>query len=413
MKISRRSRSIASFALAFAALVLSACVTVVEQRPGQVPPPPRVALVPSVEGMPLDHARVELERAGYHLGRVSKERDRHAPPGSVLWQDPEPHTRATKGTHVDVVIAVKRRPDVTPPPYFPELTSVPELRGLALRQARRALKRAELRLGNVTEDHARSAPPGTIIWQGPAPSRQVKPGSMVNVVIARAKPNHPAPTTSVPKLRGLSLDEARTRLRQGELRLGQVAEKADNKARNGTVIEQNPRPRQEVRPGTTVDVVVTRHQPNRPIPKTTVPTLRGLSLDEARSRLRQANLHLGQITKTANDNARRGTIVAQTPKPRQAVPRDSLVDVVIVGGQQDRPIAKTTVPKLRGLSLKKARAKLKKAQLRLGEVAEQVDDMARSGTVIAQTPEPKHQVRPGTAVDLVLAAAKAIKQPSR
>ena len=408
MGTSRRSRTITGFALAFAAAALSACVTVVERRPGHVPPQPRVHLVPTVEGLALNHARAELEESGYRLGRVTKERDRHAPPGSVLWQNPEPQTRAPRGTPVDVAIAAKRPPR----PSLPNLTSVPELRGLELRQARRTLKRADLRLGEVTEDHARTAPPGTVIWQGPSPARRVKPGSVVNVVIARARPNQPINKTTVPKLRGLSIDEARDRLRRAELRLGQVTKKPDNNARRGTVIAQDPKPRRELRPGSEVDLVIVGGRQDRPVAKTTVPKLRGLSIDEARDRLRRAELRLGQVTKQADNNARSGTVIAQHPKPRGKVRPGSMVDITIVGGQQDRPIARTTVPKLRGLPLKKARAKLKKARLRLGEVAVQVDGNARSGTIIAQTPAPKRQVRPGTAVDLVVAAAESNDQRS-
>jgi beta-lactam-binding protein with PASTA domain len=191
MRTSRGSRTIAGFALAFAVVALSACVSVVDHRPGLAPPQPQVHLVPTVEGLTLRDARAELEEAGYRLGRVTKERHRHAPPGSVLWQDPEPQTPARRGTHVDVVIAAKRPPR----PNVPDLTSVPELRGLELRQARRALRRADLRLGDVTEDRARNAPPGTVIWQGPAPTRRVEPGSVVNVVVARAKPNQPIAKT--------------------------------------------------------------------------------------------------------------------------------------------------------------------------------------------------------------------------
>ena len=111
---SRWTQATTWFAFLLVAAALSACVTVVEQQRPHVQPQPQVHLVPSVEGLALDRARAKLEHAGYRLGHVAKERDRYAPPRSVLWQDPEPYTRAPRGSHVDVVIAARARPAPRP-----------------------------------------------------------------------------------------------------------------------------------------------------------------------------------------------------------------------------------------------------------------------------------------------------------
>ena len=346
----------------------------------------------------LRDARAELEEAGYRLGRVTKERHRHAPPGSVLWQDPEPQTRARRGTPVDIVIAAKRPPR----PNLPDLTSVPELRGLELRQARRALRRADLRLGDITEDHARNAPPGTVIWQGPAPTRRVEPGSVVNVVVARAKPGQPIAKTTVPRLRGLGLDEARDRLRQADLRLGQVTKKADNNARRGTVVAQDPKPRRKVRPGSEVDLVIVGGRQDPPIAKTTVPKLRGLPLDKARAKLKKAQLRLGEVAEQVDDNARSGTIIAQTPAPKRQVRPGTAVDLVVATAEANDQPSGIEVPDLRGKNAKAATDLLERSGLRVGEVRIQPKGKGRPGSILKQRPKPGSMVERGTTVDLVV-----------
>ncbi|MDH3912047.1 MAG: PASTA domain-containing protein, partial [Rhodospirillales bacterium] len=403
---SRWTQATTWVAFLLVAAVLSACVTVVEQQRPHVQPQPQVSLVPSVEGMALDRARAKLEHAGYRLGDVAKERDRYAPPRSVLWQDPEPYTRAPRGSRVDLVIAARARPDAPPPP---DLTSVPELHGLRLKKVRRALRRADLRLGEVTERFTDRAPAGTVIRQRPPATRRVEPGSAIDIVIARAEANQPLAGANVPKLRGLPLEQARAKLRQAQLHLGQVTERADANARRGTVIGQQPAPRTQVRPGTAVDLVIAGRQPNQPVAGANVPKLRGLPLEQARAELRQAQLRLGQVTERADANARRGTVIGQQPAPRTQVRPGTAVDLVIAGRQPNQPVAGANVPKLRGLPLEKARAKLKQAQLRVGQVTESANANAPKGIVIGQQPAPRTQVRPGTAVDLVIAG----RQPNQ
>ncbi len=396
---SRWTRAPTWFAILLVAVALSACITVVEQQRPYVQPQPQVPLVPSIEGLALDRARAELEHAGYRLGHVAKERDRYAPPRSVLWQDPEPYTRAPRGSRVDVVIAARALPDAAPPP---DLTSVPELHGLRLKKVRRELRRADLRLGEVTERFTNRAPAGTVIRQRPSATRRVEPGSTVNIVIARAEANQPVAGAKVPKLRGLPLQKARARLDQAQLRLGQVTERADNNARRGTVIGQQPAPRTQVRPGTAVDLVIAGRQPNQPVAGAKVPKLRGLSLKQAGARLKQAQLRLGQVTEKADGNARRGTVIGQEPAPKRQVKPGTAVDVVVAGASQEQQPNAVEVPDLVGKNVRIVGALLERSGLKLGTIRKEKEGNGKRNTVLVQTPQPGTMVRPGTAVDLVV-----------
>jgi hypothetical protein len=79
------------------------------------------------------------------------------------------------------------------------------------------------------------------------------------------------------------------------------------------------------------------------------------------------------------------------------------------GGNNAPPSATTTtrcrVPKLKGLTLKKAKARLKKAHCRLGKVTKR-RSRVRKGRVIAQKPKPRAVRRKGARVNVVLSRGR-------
>jgi serine/threonine-protein kinase len=84
---------------------------------------------------------------------------------------------------------------------------------------------------------------------------------------------------------------------------------------------------------------------------------------------------------------------------------------VIAADPPKQPAAGIGVPRLRGLPLKQARAELKQGRLRLGQVTKEVGRDAPRGTVLSQDPAPKRRVKPGTAVDVLVAGADRARRP--
>ena len=367
------SKAALTATLLLAISMLSAC-TVVTREPAR---PLQLSAVPAIEGMKLASAEAALGRAGFRLGRITKETTRQAPSGTVLWQEPAPDTLAYEGTAVNVLLAR-------------QMASVPRLRGLHLETARQVLKGAGFSLGQVTEEPVDHGPQGSVIAQSPAASRIAEQGSAVDLVVARTLPR-------VPKVKGDPLKRARKSLKRAGLRVGEVREKITEKWLDGTVIRQKPRAHRRVEPGTRVDLVVAR------APRA-VPRLGGFSLKRAKKTLKKAGLSLGKVTYRANDEARAGTVIAQAPGDDAYVAPNTAVDLIIAR-------AVPRVPQLSGKSLKKAKKSLKKAGLSLGQVTRQTSDRARPGTVISQSPAAAAPAAPGLRVDLVLAQPPAKTQP--
>jgi beta-lactam-binding protein with PASTA domain len=173
-------------------------------------------------------------------------------PGTVMEQEPAPGSRLAPGTKVHLVIAEKpAEPEKIPEP---ELVAAPHLVGLSQESARAALKKAWLVMGKIKQVESREAKPGTVIEQIPPSGRQLIKGNTVTLVVA-VEPPSPL-LVAVPKLGGLTVEMAREALAREGLTTGAVQQKASSRSRPGAVIDQKPRPGQQVKKGTAVELVL-------------------------------------------------------------------------------------------------------------------------------------------------------------
>jgi len=127
---------------------------------------------------------------------------------------------------------------------------VPNLAGRTVAQARTTLGGARLLLGGVDSVVTRDGQPGTVVGQRPIAGDSVEPGTIITITIARDA------LVTVPRVVGRAPSEARRALADAELRPGALTERE----RPGAVIviEQSIPAGTRVRPGTMVNLVVSR-----------------------------------------------------------------------------------------------------------------------------------------------------------
>jgi len=119
--------------------------------------------VPDVRLLELSRAREELARAGYGM-RVA---GMGAVGGRVSTQTPEARTPAHPGTVVELTLAALEEDDA----------SVPDLRGLALRQALSRLSAVAIEIGRVRGS-------GVVVDQTPAPGEPARKGTKCSLVLS-------------------------------------------------------------------------------------------------------------------------------------------------------------------------------------------------------------------------------------
>lgn len=162
--------------------------TVVAQEPlgGQMAEPaspvrvtvslgPKMRPVPDVVGLSHLQAEVALERAGYESELIWVDAD--ADVGEVVGTQPAPGTPLGLPGRVSVLVSAG-----------PRRVRVPDLVTRSLTEAQATLERLGLRLGEVSEDSASLAAPGTVLRQSPQAAVEVARATKVSVSVAIAPP---------------------------------------------------------------------------------------------------------------------------------------------------------------------------------------------------------------------------------
>ncbi len=130
----------------------------------------------------------------------------------------------------------------------------------------------------------------------------------------------------------------------------------------------------------------------------TVPSLDGLTIEQAAETLAQYELRIGAQTPEISERPA-GTVIAQQPAAGEAIEQGQAVNVTISTGREQ-----STVPQLVGLtSLNDVRIALSDFGLVLGAITE-ADSNQPGGYVLEQNPGEGTQVAAGSAVDIVVSS---------
>ncbi len=151
-------------------------------------------------------------------------------------------------------------PPVVAPPPAPALRQVPQVVGLHLWRAARTLADDGLSVGSVREQES-DKQAGTVLWTNPGAGAAVRPGSSVDLVIAKRR------NVEVPDVAGLDRWRAARALADDGLSVGSVLEEESDK-QAGTVLRTNPRAGTTVRSGSAVGLVIAKAPARKdPAPK--------------------------------------------------------------------------------------------------------------------------------------------------
>jgi beta-lactam-binding protein with PASTA domain len=264
----------------------------------QTPPPasastaPASIVVPQLVGETLEGARRLLAEEGLRVraGRVPSER----PSGEVVRQAPAAGSEIAEDGVVRVTVSTG-----------PRQVEVPEVVGLLVSDAFRAVRDAGLR--PAIERVSSSEPAGTVVGQDPAGGGDVDNGALVTLRVAKPRPAPtPPPAVELPRLVGLPVADARSRLR--DLGLRSSVDRIESSEPAGTVVEQAPAPGAEVRKGETVTLTVSSGPATVAVPDVT-----GLDEQTARQVLETAGFAVEIVDEPTTDPADDGLVVGQTP----------------------------------------------------------------------------------------------------
>ena len=210
----------------------------------------------------------------------------------------------------------------------------------------------------------------------------------------------PGSPTVVPAVAGKTYEQAERELDAAHLNAKRV-DAFDEKVGKGSVITENPGPGSEVGRSTTVTLTVSKG-PER----YAVPELVGSTQTEAKARLAENRLTLGNATQAFDEKVPAGQIVSTTPKAGTQLKRGAAVNIVLSKGRQ--PIE---VPDFTGKPADQAVAALTGAGLKVDATKQEFSTDVPKGSVISQAPATGTLFRGEQVVLVVSKGPEMVKVP--
>ena len=202
---------------------------------------------------------------------------------------------------------------------------------------------------------------------------------------------------SVPRVEGLSFEEAARNLSRAGLGLERVGDRGTERFPPGAIAEQRPAAGSVVPPGTAVHVYIAVQRARDPVTPISVPAIEGRSFNEAARILSRLGLTLRQIDKRPTTRFPPGTIVEQRPPAGTPVARGTEVRVIV--GAEPAPVE---VPFIEGRSLEEAAGILSSRGLKLRRIGERPTTRLPPGTIAEQRQRAGSLVPRGTAVQVIV-----------
>jgi beta-lactam-binding protein with PASTA domain/predicted Ser/Thr protein kinase len=186
-------------------------------------------------------------------------------------------------------------------PEQPTGVVVPGVVGQTEDEATEALEDAGFEV-EVEREVNEDVPRNEVFEQDPEAGERLERGETVTITVSRGERQ-----VEVPRLEGLTVDEAEQTLADENLELGTQTDEASD-AEEGTIIAQDPAPGEQIEPGGSVDVTVSSG------PETVlVPNVICQSIDDAQAAIEAQGLGFDVTGERASEECEPGTVAEQNP----------------------------------------------------------------------------------------------------
>lgn len=161
----------------------------------------------------------------------------------------------------------------------------------------------------------------------------------------------------VPNVENRPFEEAEKLIQERDLDVERQEGRYNPNVERGLVVDQNPLPDSEVKPGRRVYLTVNAGE----VPRVQIPDLTGMSVREARNRLSSLGLEDGAVIEDPVPSPYANTITKQNPSPGDSIRQGQTVDLWYSTGLGDETVE---VPNVVGYPIPEARRTLLGQNLR-------------------------------------------------
>ena len=260
-------------------------------------------------------------------------------------------------------------------------TPTPDVLGMSVEQAEATLATQGLALEIVGEEFSETIAAGTVASTDPAPGDGVQIDGTVTGSVSKGPERY-----EVPDVRGMTQADATAAIQAANLTVGTVREAYDDRAEVGTVASLSPKVGTVVKPGTPVEVAISKGP--KPVP---VPKVEGRKLPAAKAALSEAGLKF-DVKQKFSEKVKDGAVISVRPTEGTVVDSGTTVSLVVSKGPP--PV---TVPNLVDMPRDRAVATLRKLGLK-ARVLE--GDFSPLNRVISQSAAAGSEVPKGSTITL-------------
>lgn len=209
---------------------------------------------------------------------------------------------------------------------------VPSLKGMTYDEAADELDTLNLRIAKGDEVYSADIEKGKIVSQSPIAKTKVKEGTKVKVNISKGKK-----AGLVPDIVGKQFNDSEISsiLGQYGFTLGNVSYEESDKYDEGIIVSQSPSAGSNQKSGSSVSVVVSKGKKE----KSKVPTLTGLTADQAVQALNEEGLEVGDITYEESNVYGKDYVMWQQYSAGTELKKGTSVSIKISKGMPDVPDA--------------------------------------------------------------------------
>ncbi|MEU1178849.1 Stk1 family PASTA domain-containing Ser/Thr kinase [Streptomyces sp. NPDC005820] len=260
--------------------------------------------VPSLISQTEANARQQLANVDLKVGTVTQKACEDQPKGQICDQDPDPKTKVNKQTEVNLVVSTGA-PKVAVPNVIDKdvetATSQLEDKGFEVK----------------TKETESSQEAGTVLSQDPDPGTELEKGKTVTLEVAKAEEK-----ATVPDVSGQTCEAAKAQMQANNLTGNCVDVDTQDQNQVGKVVSTSPQIGSQADKGSTVTIQIGKSS------QTQVPSdLQGLTLKDAKQKLQDAGLNVGNISGSQDDNAQ---VISSDPSPGSTVNRGTTVNLVAI-----------------------------------------------------------------------------------
>ena len=198
--------------------------------------------LPNFTDQRLIEAQIERDDLNLRHEVASHEYSPGKEKGIILNQFPFAGTKVKPGRKIKFVLSLGQK-----------LILIPQLSGKSVRQAMLDLETAGLFLGEIAWAFSDTLPERVVVFSYPAAGMEIPLGTQVNLMVNRGRASN---FTYMPKVLGLTIDEARKRIEDKSLKVGIVTYRTNENYLPETVLEQSEPEGAELDVATEIDLVV-------------------------------------------------------------------------------------------------------------------------------------------------------------